>query len=101
MGQVKELYSAENAINEMAFDLTMQILESGKRDVLKELTLLRGKADEYAEAVVSVMNFRSPLEREICKDCAKAGFLMSVEESIKLCSEILRPDYVGRSKAYT
>jgi len=95
MGQVKEFFSAEHAINEMAFDLTMQILASGKVDILKELNALREKADEYAEAVVSVMNFKSLLEREICKDCAKAGFLMSVGESIKICNEILRPDYVG------
>lgn len=95
MGQVKEFYSVEYAINEMAFDSTMKILASGKVDIIKELNALRDKVDEYAEAVVGVMHFTSALEREICKDCAKAGFLRSVNESIKLCNEILRPDYVG------
>ena len=99
MSMIKDmLFESEGAadrMNELAFDLTMRILETGKKDVLKELAALKNKANEYAECVVEVMNFKSEVEREICKDCAKAGFLISVDESIKLCNEILRPDYVG------
>lgn len=99
MSMLKDmLFESEGAtdrMNEIAFDLTMKILETGKKDVLAQLEGLRTHRDMYAEIAVSALNFKSDVEREIAKDCAKAAFLASIEGFKSICEDVLRPDYVG------
>jgi hypothetical protein len=99
MSMSKEsLYEYELAlshINDTAFDLTMQILEQGKKDVKAQLKALRTHAPMYAESTVGALNWKSPLEREIAKDCATAGFLMAISAFETVCEQVLRADYVG------
>lgn len=80
-------------MNDLAFDLTMQILDTGKRDVMEAITELGFQADEHAESLVASINFKSDIEREIAKDCAKAGFLAALRAFQNVCGEVLRPDY--------
>ncbi|TXH09256.1 MAG: hypothetical protein E6R04_08765 [Spirochaetes bacterium] len=99
MSMIKEsLYEYELAlshINDTAFDLTMKILEQGKKDVSVQLDLLRSQAGIYAEATVGALNWKSEIEREIAKDCATAGFLMAINTFKTVCEEVLRADYTG------
>lgn len=101
MGHMKEAWedlntqAGQDRANEFAFDLTMAILERGKKDVLAQLEGLRSHREMYAEIAVSTLNFKSDVEREIAKDCAKAAFLASIEGFKAICENVLRADYVG------
>lgn len=98
MGVMKQMFEKEdliNEMNEMAFDLTMQILDQGKRDVLTQVEILKSHADIYAEMVLVNASFRTDLERHIAKDCAKESFKLAMDAFKTVCEEVLRPDYTG------
>jgi len=67
-----------------------KVLQRGKEDVLTAIGTLYFRIDQHADQLVAGINFKSDIEREICRDCAKAGFASALVACKTICEKELR-----------